>query len=138
MKGAEASDAWRSHASAAVVVRDGRGDFRVAPVAACRGGDLEVAAPRISPAQCVDKTGRGQHFAAMPETIPAPASWIESIGKFRFPAEADRHLQNLMDRNNDGLLQPAEKEELAALAALSEDISLLRAQALQLLGRRSA
>ena len=74
----------------------------------------------------------------MPATIPAPASWIESIGDIRLPAQTDRHLQNLMDRNTDGLLQPAEKEELAALAALSEELSLLRAQALQLLGRRPA
>lgn len=43
-----------------------------------------------------------------------------------------------MDRNTEGLLQPAEKEELSALAALSEEISLLRAQALQLLGRHPA
>ena len=70
----------------------------------------------------------------MSATIPAPASWVESIGRFRFPEQTDRHLQSLMDRNNEGLLQPGEKEELAALAALSEDISLLRAQALQLLG----
>jgi hypothetical protein len=43
-----------------------------------------------------------------------------------------------MDRNNEGLLQPAEKDELAALAALSEEISLLRADALHLLGKRPA
>lgn len=72
----------------------------------------------------------------MTATITAPASWIESISDFQFPAETDRHLQKLMDRNNEGLLQPSEKEELAALAALSEGISLLRAQALQLLGKR--
>jgi hypothetical protein len=74
----------------------------------------------------------------MPATIEAPTSWIESIGDFRLPPETDRQLQNLMDRNNEGLLQPAEKEELAALAVLSEEISLLRAQALQLLGKRPA
>lgn len=69
-------------------------------------------------------------------TIEAPAAWIESIGDFRLPPETDRQLQSLMDRNNEGLLQPGEKEELAALAALSEEISLLRAGALQLLGRK--
>lgn len=74
----------------------------------------------------------------MPATIAAPASWIESIGDFRLPPQTDRQLQSLMDRNTEGLLQPKEKEELAALAALSEEISLLRAQALQLLGRRPA
>lgn len=72
----------------------------------------------------------------MTATITAPASWIEYISDFHFPEETDRHLQKLMDRNNEGLLLPSEKEELSALAALSEDISLLRAQALQLLGKR--
>jgi hypothetical protein len=72
----------------------------------------------------------------MPATIEAPAAWIESISDFRLPPETDRQLQNLMDRNNEGLLQPAEKEELAALTALSEEISLLRAKAMQLLGRK--
>jgi len=74
----------------------------------------------------------------MPATIEAPTSWVASIGDFRLPSETDRLLQSLMDRNNEGLLQPGEKEELAALAALSEEISLLRAQALQLLGRLPA
>ncbi len=74
----------------------------------------------------------------MSATIEAPASLIESIGDFRLPPQTDRQLQNLMDRNAEGLLQPVEKEELAALAALSEEISLLRAQALQLLGRLPA
>lgn len=74
----------------------------------------------------------------MPATIAAPASWVQSVGDFRLPPQTDRHLQDLMDRNNEGLLQPAEKEELAALASLSEEISLLRAQALQLLGQHPA
>lgn len=68
-------------------------------------------------------------------TVQAPSAWVESIGDFRLPPQTDRHLQSLMDRNTEGLLQPVEQEELAALAALSEEISLLRAQALQLLGR---
>ncbi|MEN9572840.1 MAG: hypothetical protein RL514_695 [Verrucomicrobiota bacterium] len=71
-------------------------------------------------------------------TVQAPAAWVETIGAFRLPPQTDRHLQSLMDRNTEGLLQPAEREELAALAALSEEISLLRAQALQLLGRSPA
>jgi hypothetical protein len=77
-------------------------------------------------------------FAGMTATIAVPAAWIESIGDFRLPSQTDRHLQMLMDRNNEGLLQPSEKEELAALAALSEEISLLRAEALHLLGKRPA
>lgn len=68
------------------------------------------------------QTGRGEVF----------------MRHFRLLPQTDKQLQSLMDRNNDGLLQPAEKEELEALAALSEEISLLRAQALQLLGRQPA
>lgn len=74
----------------------------------------------------------------MPLTVEAPAAWVQSIGDFRLPPQTDRHLQQLMDRNNEGLLQPSEKEELAALAALSEEISILRAQALKLLGQQPA
>jgi hypothetical protein len=74
----------------------------------------------------------------MPATIAAPTALIESIGDFRLPPQTDKQLQSLMDRNTEGLLQPVEKEELAALAALSEEISLLRAQALQLLDRQPA
>lgn len=72
----------------------------------------------------------------MPATIAAPAAWIESISDFRLPAQTDQQLQSLMDRNTEGILQSFEKDQLAALAALSEEISLLRAQALQLLGRQ--
>jgi len=72
----------------------------------------------------------------MPATIEVPVSWVESIGDFRFPPQTDRQLRSLMDQNAEGLLQPAEKEQLAALATLSEEISLLRAQALHLLQRQ--
>ena len=69
----------------------------------------------------------------MPASIPAPAEWIESIGQLRFPNKIDRHLQQLMDRNNEGQLSPAEREQLDALVELSERISLVRAEALHLL-----
>jgi hypothetical protein len=39
-----------------------------------------------------------------------------------------------MDRNNEWLLGPGEREELEALAELSEELSLVRAKALQILG----
>jgi hypothetical protein len=41
-----------------------------------------------------------------------------------------------MDRNTDGTLRPDEKEELEALVELSETISLVRAEALHVLGRK--
>jgi hypothetical protein len=62
--------------------------------------------------------------------------WIESVGNLRFPAKADHRLQELMDRNSEGQLQESEKEELEALVELSEQMSLIRAEALQILGKR--
>ena len=45
-------------------------------------------------------------------------------------------LQDLMDRNNEGKLTDQERADLAALAELSEQLSLVRAEALHLLGRK--
>ena len=41
-----------------------------------------------------------------------------------------------MDGNNEGLLQESEREELEALVELSEQLSLIRGEALQILGRQ--
>ena len=41
-----------------------------------------------------------------------------------------------MDCNNEGLLQEPEREELEALVALSEQLSLVRGKALLILGRQ--
>ena len=62
--------------------------------------------------------------------------WVKSVGDLRFPAKADQRLQELMDRNNEGLLQESERLELEALAELSEPMSLVRAEALELVGRQ--
>jgi hypothetical protein len=43
-----------------------------------------------------------------------------------------------MDRNTNGALDSDDRAELEALAELSEELSLVRAEALQLLGRRPA
>lgn len=69
-------------------------------------------------------------------TIDAPLQWVETVATLRLPEQADRHLQQLMDRNNEGQLSELERAELAALAELSERLSLVRAEALHLLGRR--
>lgn len=74
----------------------------------------------------------------MPDTIPAPADWIASVSELKFPASTDQRLQLLMDRNNEGKLNPEEKTELEALVDLSEELSLVRAQALKLLTRSAA
>jgi hypothetical protein len=71
----------------------------------------------------------------MNPVIAAPADWIESVGNLRLPSKTDRRLQELMDRNNEGLLSQNECEELEALVDLSEQLSLVRAAALRILGK---
>ena len=71
----------------------------------------------------------------MSSTIDAPLEWVESVGNLRLPPKADQRLQELMDRNNDGLLTEAERSDLESLVELSERISLVRAEALHLLER---
>ena len=58
------------------------------------------------------------------------------MGNLRFPSKADHRLQELMDRNNEGHLQNSEREELEAWVELSEQLSLVRAEALQILGKK--
>jgi hypothetical protein len=72
----------------------------------------------------------------MNTTIDAPVEWVETIGQLRLPSKADDRLQQLMDRNNEGELAAGEREELESLVELSERLSLVRAEALLLLGRR--
>jgi hypothetical protein len=72
----------------------------------------------------------------MNPVISAPTEWVESIGELRFPSTTNKYLQQLMDRNTEGQLSPTEREELEALVELSERLSLVRAEALQLLGRQ--
>jgi hypothetical protein len=72
----------------------------------------------------------------MNSTIAAPVDWIEAVGNLRFPSKAEQRLQELMDRNNEGLLQESEREELETLVELSEQLSLIRGEALQILGKQ--
>jgi hypothetical protein len=71
------------------------------------------------------------------DTIPEPVvHFLEQLAELRFTPEADARIQQLMDRNNDGELTPSEYQELASLASLSEQMSLVRGKALVLLGRQ--
>lgn len=70
-------------------------------------------------------------------TVAAPVEMIESVAELRLPPRSDRRLQLLMDRNTEGSLTAEERDELEALVEWSESISLMRAQALQVLGRKS-
>jgi hypothetical protein len=72
----------------------------------------------------------------MATVVEAPREMVEAVAALRLPPKADRHLQALMDRNTNGTLTPAEREELEALVELSETIALVRAKALHLLGRK--
>jgi hypothetical protein len=74
----------------------------------------------------------------MSSTIDAPVEWVETIGRLRLPTKTDERLQQLMDRNNEGALTHMEMEELESLVELSESLSLVRAEALLLLGRKPA
>jgi hypothetical protein len=71
----------------------------------------------------------------MSAIIAAPLDWVESVGKLRFPAKTDRRLEELMDRNDEGLVTDSERQELEALAELSEQLSLVRAEALEVFGK---
>jgi hypothetical protein len=68
-------------------------------------------------------------------TVEAPVELMESLAALRFPPKTDALLQDLMDRNTEGRLTAAEREELEALVEFSERLALLRAQALRILGR---
>ena len=70
-----------------------------------------------------------------PATVAAPVAWVRPVGDLRLPARADRRLAWLMGRNNEGSLDESERAELQSLVELSEAMSLVRADALHLLGR---
>jgi hypothetical protein len=72
----------------------------------------------------------------MSVTIAAPREWVEAVADLRLPPKQDARLQHLMDRNTDGTLTAAEREELEALVEWSENLALLRSQGLRLLGRK--
>jgi hypothetical protein len=74
----------------------------------------------------------------MAAVIQVPLDLVEAVAALHLPARADRRLQSLMDRNTEGALTLTEREELEALVELSENIALLRARALHLLGRKPA
>ena len=67
-------------------------------------------------------------------TVPAPVAWVRSVSELRLPARTDRRLTELMDRNTDGRLTAAERDELAALVEVSESLALARAGACGVLG----
>jgi hypothetical protein len=82
------------------------------------------------------ESGLYESRTLMATTIDVPLNWVENVAILRLPERADQHLQQFMDRNNEGLLTDQERAGLAAMAELSECLSLVRAEALHLLGRK--
>ncbi|MDP6502755.1 MAG: hypothetical protein QF886_04035 [Planctomycetota bacterium] len=74
----------------------------------------------------------------MSKVVAAPQDWVESVGNLRLPVRADERLQELMDKNTEGHLSETENAEMEALVELSESLSLVRAGALHLLGKKPA
>jgi len=74
----------------------------------------------------------------MSAVVQAPLDLMEAMADLRLPPKADARLQELMDKNNDGELSPQARAELESWVELSESISLLRARALHVLGRKPA
>lgn len=72
----------------------------------------------------------------MTAMLETPRELVQSFADLRLPPRTDAKLQTLMDRNNEGVLTPTEREDLETLVELSESLSLLRAGALRALGRR--
>ena len=72
----------------------------------------------------------------MSAVVQAPLELMETVAALGLPAKANGRLQELMDRNNNGTLRPEEIVDLEALVELSETLSLVRAKALHLLGRK--
>jgi hypothetical protein len=96
-----------------------------------RGGHLPESLPLKE--RFEDIMFRGDSVAV---TVAAPIDWVESVGNLHFPPKADHRLQELMDCSNDGTLSESERQELEALVELSEQMSIVRAAALQILGKR--
>ena len=74
----------------------------------------------------------------MSALIKVPIAFVEAVADLRFPQKTEDRLQTLMDRNSDGILTPDQRNELQALLALGETISLIRARALMVLGKKPA
>jgi hypothetical protein len=72
----------------------------------------------------------------MGATVSGLVEWIEFVSDLRWPPRANERLQHLMDCNTEGHLTESERAELETLVELTEQLSLVRAQALRLLGRK--
>jgi hypothetical protein len=72
------------------------------------------------------------------EMIPAARHVLEQVADLKIDPETDARLQELMDRNNFGELNGTELGELKRIVAANQQLSILRAQAMLVLGRKPA
>ena len=75
------------------------------------------------------------NVSLMSAVISAPKNWVDSVSHLRLPPRSAKRMQDLMDRNTEGALGPLEQEELEALVEWSEEVSLIKAEAMNLLAR---
>jgi hypothetical protein len=65
-----------------------------------------------------------------------PIDLLKDVAELSFPPETESRMIELMDRNTEASLTQTERNELAALVNWGHRISLLRARALLILGRK--
>ena len=70
------------------------------------------------------------------EMVPTPRTLLEQMADMRFDPATDARLQDLMERNNFGELNATEKQELERYAMLNQRMSIVRGQAMFVLGRK--
>jgi len=70
--------------------------------------------------------------------LPDLVSFVDGLTNIRFSPAMNTRIQHLMDLNNEGKLSAEDREELESLVDWSEQISLVRAGAFQLMGKKPA
>ena len=81
----------------------------------------------------IDTLATFAQLALMSAVIATPVEWLESVANLRFSKKADELLQTLMDQNMEGNLNESQRDDLEGLAELSEQLSLVRTEALRIL-----
>ena len=67
-----------------------------------------------------------------------PLELLEQVATLRLSAKVDHRLQELMDRSTEGLLGANERADLKSYVDWSEQLPMVRAKVLKLLGRSPA
>ena len=70
------------------------------------------------------------------EMAPTPREFLEQAADLEFDPGIDARMQDLMERHNFGELTETERRELAGYVALNQRMSIIRGQAMLILGRK--